>query len=327
MVKRVRAQQADLFGEPDTARIAPAVVEAELVSLASRLPSLLRLGTSSWAFPGWRGLVYATRETATRLSRDGLHAYAQHPLLRAVGLDRTFYAPIAASEFAEYANDVPTEFRFLVKAHAAVTTTDRQRAIGEITDTPVFLDSTYATERVILPAVEGLGEKLGVLLFQFPPLALPPKRAAAFAEQLHRFLSALPRNVPYAVEIRDSSQLTHDYAQALHDGGATHCYTAHPRMPSVLEQWQVLGDAVRTAGPVAVRWMLRTDQQYETAREEYAPFDQLVAPDITRRAEVAELLQTLFAERKQTIVIANNKAEGSAPRTLTELARLIATEQ
>jgi hypothetical protein len=98
-------------------------------------------------------------------------------------------------------------------------------------------------------------------------------------------------------------------------------------MPSVLEQWQLLGDAVRAAGPVAVRWMLRTDQQYETAREEYAPFDELVAPDLTRRAEVAELLQALIADRKQTIVIANNKAEGSAPRTLAELARLITSNR
>src|SRR5690606_6533879 len=140
----------------------------------------------------------------------------------------------------------------------------------------------------------------------------------------HRFLSALPRHVPYAVEIRDSSQLTPEYAQALADGGATHCYTVHPRMPSVLEQWEQLGDDVRKAGPVAVRWMLRTDQQYESAREEYAPFDQLVAPDITRRAEVAQVLQALLADRKQTLVIANNKAEGSAPRTLVELARLVA---
>ncbi len=325
MVKRTRAQQVDLFAEPGAARVAPAVVDVELTLLGSQLPSVLRLGTSSWAFPGWRGLVYAARETATRLSHDGLNAYAQHPLFRAVGLDRTFYAPIAASEFAAYAADVPDDFRFLVKAHAAITTTDRQRAIGETTDRPVFLDSAYATERVIAPAVDGLRDKLGVLLFQFPPLALPPKHAAAFAEQLYRFLSELPRHVPYAVEIRDSSQLSPEYAQALRDGGATHCYTVHPRMPSVLEQWQLLGDAVRAAGPVAVRWMLRTDQQYETAREEYAPFDQLVAPDITRRAEVAELLQALIADGKQMIVIANNKAEGSAPRTLAELARLIAS--
>jgi uncharacterized protein YecE (DUF72 family) len=327
VVKRVRSQQADLFGEPAAAAIAPAAVDNEMLSLGASMPSTLRLGTSSWAFPGWRGLVYATRESATRLSREGLAAYAQHPLLRTVGLDRTFYAPIAATEFAEYARVVPDEFRFLVKAHAAITTTDRQRAIGETTNTPVFLDSVYATERVIAPAVEGLGLKLGVLLFQFPPLALPSKRAAAFAEQLQRFLSELPRGVPYAVEIRDSSQLSMEYAQALREGGATHCYTVHPRMPSVLEQWHALGDVVREAGPVAVRWMLRTDQQYESAREEYAPFDQLVAPDITRRAEVAEVLQRLIADRKQTLVIANNKAEGSAPRTLTELARLIASQR
>jgi uncharacterized protein YecE (DUF72 family) len=35
--------------------------------------------------------------TTRRLARTGLRAYAQHPLLRSVGIDRTYYAPIQAS--------------------------------------------------------------------------------------------------------------------------------------------------------------------------------------------------------------------------------------
>ncbi len=39
--------------------------------------SNLRLGTASWNYPGWRGLVY---------EQPGLRAYASHPLFRCVAL-------------------------------------------------------------------------------------------------------------------------------------------------------------------------------------------------------------------------------------------------
>jgi uncharacterized protein YecE (DUF72 family) len=79
------------------------------------------MGTSSWSFPGWDGLVYAGRRAADVLSRDGLRAYARHPLLRAAGIDRTFYAPLDAAGFARHAAQVPGDFRFLVKGSQLCT--------------------------------------------------------------------------------------------------------------------------------------------------------------------------------------------------------------
>ncbi len=74
---------------------------------APLLPPDIRLGTSSWFFPGWRGLVYDGVHPQATLSRKGLAAYAQIPLLRTVSLDRTFYAPISAVDYARYASQVP----------------------------------------------------------------------------------------------------------------------------------------------------------------------------------------------------------------------------
>jgi hypothetical protein len=124
--------QLDLFGgaaaPPAPAKgraaqgpIGPAEHPPELTTLAAAMPAGLRMGTSSWAFTGWGGLVYDKAYPQNRLSREGLAAYAQHPLLRGVGVDRSYYAPPAAEEFAAYAAVVPAEFRFLVKAHEACT--------------------------------------------------------------------------------------------------------------------------------------------------------------------------------------------------------------
>src|SRR6476620_11760501 len=83
------------------------VVDAEAAEIAARLPHWLRFGTSSWTFLGWRGLVYAGSPSQAALVRSGLGAYAKHPLLRTVGIDRSHYAPLEAKDLTGYAEQLP----------------------------------------------------------------------------------------------------------------------------------------------------------------------------------------------------------------------------
>ncbi len=298
----------------------PAAVPDALGALARRLPRHVRLGTSSWSFPGWNGLVYDREAAPARLAREGLAAYGRHPLLRTVGIDRTFYAPLPAEAFAAYAAAVPEDFRFLVKAPAECTT-------PFVRDTrasnPRFLDARWTADEAVTPYVEGLGPRAGVLLFQFPPLGpaiiREPER---FAARLAGFLAALPRGARYAVELRDRALLCPDYAQALSASGAGHCLNVHPRMPRPAEQREVAGAAA--AGPLVIRWMLHAGLSYEQARSRYAPFSRLVdeAPEV--RAELAGLCADESRNGREVIVVANNKAEGSAPLTVFKLAAAIA---
>jgi uncharacterized protein YecE (DUF72 family) len=320
-----RRRQLSLF--PEHERVGPAELAPDAARLRSKLPSRLRLGTSSWSFPGWAGLVWDRPHSEERLARDGLPAYARHPLLRAVGLDRGYYAPLSAHALAAYAAQVPDDFRFVVKAHEACTLARFPRGPrGGPTPgapNPRFLDAAYASEVVVAPYVEGLGEKGGALVFQFPPQA-PGALASpdAFAERLHRFLAALPPGPAYAVEIRSAGWLTERYAAALADAGAVHCLTIHPTMPDLPTQIRVAHAAL--GGPCVVRWMLRSGASYEAARERYRPFDRLVDEDPATRSDVAALCLAAAERRLASYVIANNKAEGSAPLTLVRLAEELA---
>jgi len=319
------ADQIELFspeldlGDP----IGAAAPTAAALALAQRLPSGLRLGTSSWTFPGWAGFVYRQRASEQMLAQQGLKHYAQHPLLRSVGLDRTFYRPASESEFRKWALSVPEDFRFLVKAHAALTTpADLVPSIpGAATQVSRYLDADYATQQVIEPAVAGLGARLGVILFQFPPLGLRHTHdPAQFADALSLFLGRLPKGPHYAVEVRNRELLTPRYSDALALNAATHCFNVHPKMPDVLEQARILGEHAWCGGRVAVRWMLHPTHAYETARARYFPFDRLVDPDLRSRLSLVELMSRMSARDHELIVIANNKAEGSAPLSLKALA-------
>jgi uncharacterized protein YecE (DUF72 family) len=118
----------------------------------------------------------------------------RHPLLRSVGIDRTFYAPIAAAEFAHYARQVPAGFRFLVKAPAqCVSPWLRAEHNGRTTANPHYLDPQFAAEKFVLPASEGLGDRAGPLVFQFPPMGrVSVSQSATFAQRLRDFLTCLP---------------------------------------------------------------------------------------------------------------------------------------
>ena len=51
--------QLSLFGDADA--VDPAAVTDEVRQLGRGLPQGVHLGTSSWSFPGWTGLVFAPR--------------------------------------------------------------------------------------------------------------------------------------------------------------------------------------------------------------------------------------------------------------------------
>lgn len=326
--------QLDLFGgEPAAAaprrgEVEPAALAAGLAALASALPPTLHLGTSSWSFPGWQGLVYAGRHSPERLARAGLGAYAQHPLFRTVGIDRGYYGPIPAAELAAYAAAVGPGFRFLLKSHEAVTCAvyPRHARYGAKRGlaSAEFLDPVYTTEVIVGPAIAGLGAALGPILLQFAPQDVAglggPRR---FAERLYRFLQKLPRGPIYAVELRNAELLSEDYAAALRAAGACHCVNVYPGMPSpLLQRQRALTD---DAAALVIRWMLHPRLSYEQARALFEPFDRLVEEDPARRAAIASLCVEAARSARPTFVIVNNKAEGSSPSSVVRLAEAIAS--
>ena len=150
--------QLDLFRDP--APEALARLEGDCASLPAlsamgkRLPAGLRLGAASWTPAVHEGAV-DPRLPADRASPGtGLEAYATHPLVRTVGIDRTFYAPIAEGAFRDLAQRVPAEFRFVVKAPQSLTAAylfeTRERSAH-------FLDPRAAIDLFVAPCLAGLG--------------------------------------------------------------------------------------------------------------------------------------------------------------------------
>jgi len=305
---------------PDDRPPEPRLRGPDVERLAASLPGLLRLGTSSWTFPGWAGLVYGADRPASeaRLVREGLPEYARSPLLRTVGLDRAFYRPMTAAQCRELAAQAGEGFRFLAKAHRAIT--------HRSTEGARFLDATYARDEVILPMQHGFGASLGTILFQFPEMSLRGVEVAPFLRSLEAFLDALPVG-DFAVELRDRPLLGPALAALLAARGIAVGHAIHPSLPPLAEQRRLLGDADdRVRSPAVLRWLLRREHTYEGARELYEPFDEIREPDPGSRAESVAWCLAQLDRGREVFVIANNKAEGSAPLTLLELAKAMVAD-
>ncbi len=303
--------------------LSPAIATEAVIRTAQTMPPTIHLGTSSWSFPGWEGLVYAGAHSESKLARDGLAAYAAYPLFATVSIDRTFYAPLSEAEFANYANQVPSHFRFLVKAPMAITSSYLRDDTGKFSDSPFFFNADYAINEFIAPCSAGLGEKCGPLVFQFPPQG---NRVTAnpdlWINQLYRFLIQLPPGLIYAVEIRDSQLLTDRFFKCL---SATHthfCVASHARMPSPAAQIARMNSFMRPDIFIA-RWSLHSGFKYEDAKSRYFPFNKLVDEDPDSRNALAEAIVAASRNGHASYVTINNKAEGSAPLSVAKLAAQI----
>lgn len=335
--------QDDLFGSPPSPApapgrkhpsgpVLPAPADAALVALAAALAPQLRLGTSSWAYPGWNGLVWDGDYPDAVLSRQGLAAYAQHPLLRCVGIDRSFYRPLTASQYAQYAAQVPADFRFIVKAPSLVTDAlvRSEDGRGRQANT-AFLDPDLAWREFVQPALEGLGPKVGALVFQISPLPRAQlNRWPELLQRLRAMLQAQPALAPtapdgvLAVEVRDPECLTPEFAAMLRETGATYCLGLHAKMPRLEDQLPLL--RALWPGPLVCRWNLNPlhgAYGYDIAQVEYSPYDKIIDPDLETRSLLARTIAGVTSAGQNAFVTVSNQAEGCAPLSVRALAQQV----
>jgi uncharacterized protein YecE (DUF72 family) len=344
--RREQSDQLSLFGgasppataREDAATIRPHVTDEER-ELASRLPSWLRLGTSSWSFPGWQDIVYEGRHTDDDLARSGLQAYAQHPLLRTVSIDRSYYGPLRAADVASYASQLThaaslapslPPFRAVSKVWEEITTAVFPRhprygaRAGE--RNPSFLNPARFLDEVLEPYLPH-AEHFGPFVFELTPMPKGALDERALTSAVAAFLSALPSSFPWAFELRNEELLTPRWFDVLKAHRAAHVFTYWTAMPSIRVQLARHGPLASSVPFVVARLMLPPFTRYADKKAEFAPFDRLVSAQPDMHDDVLLLLrEALEATVNGAFILANNKAEGSAPLTLRSLATRLTRE-
>jgi uncharacterized protein YecE (DUF72 family) len=286
--------------------------------------SRIRLGTSSWGYEGWRGLVYQRTYPKSRFSQDTLAEYAAYgtdglPLFRTVGIDHSFYRPASAAQLAYYASQVPADFRFCSKVWEDITipvyANLPRYGVKAGKPNPRFLDAAVFRDMVWAPAQESLGPKIGPFIFEFQRWGIEPD---AFLNELDRFLGALPSGPQYATEVRNPAILGSRYLDILHTHRVSHVYNHWTAMPPLSEQHRLL-EQTFTAAHVVIRLLTPLGLAYEKAVERYAPYNRIIAAQPRMRQDTTTLVQQVMAQGKSAYVLVNNRAEGCSPLTIQAL--------
>jgi uncharacterized protein YecE (DUF72 family) len=138
------------------------------------------VGTSGFSYKAWKGVFYPQDLPDKAM----LRFYGER--LTAVEINATFYRMPRKSTLDSWARQVPTGFRFVLKAPRKIT---HNKPLKDKDDDVDFLCETAVS----------LGEKLGAILFQLPPYL--QKDIGLFAD----FTDRLPPGIRFAFEFRHRS--------------------------------------------------------------------------------------------------------------------------
>ena len=149
----------------------------------------IRVGVGGWVYAPWRGVFYPPGLPQAREL-----GYASRRLTT-IEINGTFYGPQKPASFRRWHDETPDDFVFSLKGPRVATHRSDLAGAG-----PIF-------ERFVASGIVELGDKLGPILWQFPPNMPTDEGAlAAFLELLpHRIDGRALRHV---VEFRRSSVAT-----------------------------------------------------------------------------------------------------------------------
>jgi uncharacterized protein YecE (DUF72 family) len=140
----------------------------------------LYVGTSGFSYKEWKGTFYPEDLPDKQM----LQFYGER--FQSVEINNTFYRMPKASVLEAWGNEVPADFKFVLKASQQITHKLRLKDAG---DSVAYL----------LKVAAALKERLGPLLFQLPPFLKKD------LQRLREFLPLLPREPRSAFEFRHES--------------------------------------------------------------------------------------------------------------------------
>jgi uncharacterized protein YecE (DUF72 family) len=283
--------------------------------------STLRIGTCSWKYDSWAGLVYDSE-----VGRNHLAQYARR--YDTVEVDQWFWSlhgPDTVSlpkpeAVAEYAAAVPPGFRFTVKAPNSLTLTHfyRRSPREPLRENPHFLSIPLFHE--FLDRLEPLREFLGPVLFQFEYLNKQKMPSAkAFYERMDGFAAGCRRDVPLAVELRNPNWLDGGYFDWLRSRGLAHVFLDGYYMPPAADIYRRYGNFIENMAVIRLHGPDRQGIEEKSG----GSWDRILEPRDAALADVARMVQDLRRRNVDVYLNVNNHFEGCAPLTIRKIETMV----
>lgn len=282
----------------------------------------LHIGTCSWKYDSWRGLVYSDAKEI-----NYLREYSRQ--FSTVEVDQWFWSLFAGDKAVlpnpkvvrEYAESVPDDFVFTIKVPNSITLTHhykKQKIDPLPAANPHFL--SVGLMKRFLELLEPLGGRIGPLDFQFEYLnKLKMSGVGEFADKFGEFIEQLPAGFTYCVEIRNPNYLTNKYFDFLAASGLHHVFLQGYYMPSIIDIYQKFGEKISKLTVIRLHGGDRKEIEEKTGND----WSQIVEPKDQDLQSLTVMLADLQERQVETFLYVNNHFEGSAPRTIARIKTLL----
>lgn len=270
---------------------------AEIVAVRTEPIALradgIRMGTSSFTAAGWESAFYP----AGLRQADRLSYYATK--YNTVEIDSTFYGTPALKTVQGWAARTPPGFLFAAKVPQVIT---HEKVL-------VNCEAEFAE---FLRVMDGFGDKLGPLLFQFGYFNDRTFRTQNdFIAVLQPFLKKLPTGYRFALEIRNKAWMDQRFTELLRQHGVALALIDHSWMP---RPWEVDNKFDwATADFTYIRW-LGDRKEIEAVTD-----NQWVKTVVNRKEDLtnwAEIFRSFVGRKLQIFAYANNHYSGYGPGTV-----------
>lgn len=278
----------------------------------------LHIGTISWKYDSWQGIVYPENKLFNHLEE-----YSRH--YRTVEVDQWFWSLFSGDKAAlpktpvveEYARSIPDEFAFGIKIPNSITLTHhyKKKKSDPLTPNPHFLSVPLMQK--FLERLVPLSNHIGPLIFQFEYLNKQkmPGKLQQFIDQFGEFAEQLPGGYVYCVEVRNPNYLDEKYFEFLNEKKLHHVFLQGHYMPSIFELYNKYQEQIKDL--VVIR--LHGSDQKEVEKQTGKKWDRIVSPKDSDINSLAEMLVDLEGRGIETFVYVKNDFEGSAPMTIGRL--------
>ncbi len=287
----------------------------------------LRIGTCSWKFDSWKGLIYEAGKKYR--ADDYLADYAQH--LNSVEIDQWFWSLFPAGiklpearTVKTYAESVADDFVFTIKAPNSLTLTHfyskQPSYYADFAGKPnkYFLDNDLLEQ--FIGRLSPMAKKIGPIMFQFEYLnkkKMPSKEA--FFDRFHEFIIKAPKNFQYAIETRNPNYLSPAFFKFLKEHNLGYVYLEGYYMPHIGNIFERYRPATADFSVVRLHGGDRLEIETKTA----AIWNRVVAPKPEGIKAAVRIVQSNIEKDILTFVNVNNHFEGSAPITIERFTEIL----
>jgi uncharacterized protein YecE (DUF72 family) len=281
----------------------------------------LYIGSCSWKYNSWRGLVYSPSGDLNYLAE-----YSRK--YNTVEIDQWFWSLFAGGKVVlpnpevvqEYARVVPADFKFSIKLPNSITLTHyyRKDKSAELKVNPFFL-SVDLYQR-LLDILAPLHKHIGVLMLQFEYLNKQKmKSQQEFLSKLERFIGQIDRRFIVAIEIRNPNYLNSTYFKFLQLLKLSHVFLQGYYMPGLNEIYdQVAGKLI---SPTVIR--LHGPDRSGIETKSGGNWNRIIEPRDQEISRISEIINDLHTRKLDVYINVNNHYEGSAPLTIEKIRQQI----